>query len=95
MLTVKDHVLLPVIASIAEHDFIKIAKGTYERMGITVLGNFDGILQWVKLPEGWHLGETEQVYDVLLDAEHTVRGKVYYETNDNGDITHAIFKEVK
>lgn len=95
MFKIKDHVLLPVIMSIGEYDFIKIAKKTYEKIGITVIGKYDGILQWVKLPDGWCLADTEQDYNVLMDAEHGVRGEVHYEVNTDGDITYAIFKEVK
>lgn len=95
MITIKDHVLLPILASIGANDFIKIAKKTYEKMGITVLKNYDGNLLWAKLPDGWDIIECGELHDLLYDNNHTVRGEIEYEINEEGEIKHAMFYEVK
>lgn len=94
MLMVKDHVLLPVLMSMGEHDFIKIAKKTYEKMGIVVSKKHDGIMEWCKLPEGWWICESGDGYDLLVERD-IVMGEIHYERNVEGYLTYAIFKEVK
>lgn len=91
---VKNHVLLPVLMSMGEHDFIKIAKKTYEKMGIIVSKKHDGIVVWCNLPEGWSITETSDNNYLLVNRDITM-GEIYYERNSEGDIKYAIFKEVK
>lgn len=96
MLQIGHHVLLPVIASNGDGNFIKIAKKTYEKMGITILGKHDGIFQWVELPDYWTIMvDADGDYDILLDDADNIRGTIYNERNVEGGVTYAIFKEVK
>ena len=65
--------------SIVEKNNIEYTKKIYEKMGITIVEEYDDLFYNVKLPEGWEIKPTDHsMWNDLFDDKGRKRGSFFY-----------------
>lgn len=87
------YIVLPKKLTEMNGIFVRIAKTTYEQMGIRILSELDAIFYKVRLPKGWYIKATDNDTHIslLIDDHDVVRGRIRYEYGEFNVVKSAIF----